>query len=179
LADRYAGPSGERGFWAVFVERARHHFDGGRLSPESFERLVSHFLEPRSWALYPDVLPALDALAARGLPLAIVSNWDSSLPPLLEAHALSARFAAVLVSAAEKLAKPHPGIFLRAAERLGIDPAGILHVGDSLEEDYEAARAAGLSALLVDRAGRHPDVPGRIASLAEIGAFLPAPAARR
>ncbi|HET7453802.1 MAG TPA: HAD-IA family hydrolase [Thermoanaerobaculia bacterium] len=172
--DRYDGPTGERGFWALFVERARHHFDGGRLSPESFDRLVGHFLEPGSWTLYPDVLPVLDLLAERGTPLAVVSNWDSSLGPLLDAHALTSRFSAVLVSAVEKSGKPHPEIFHRACRRLGLSPADVLHVGDSLEEDYEAARNAGLAAVLLDRGGRHPDVPERIASLSELPARLSA-----
>jgi len=168
LVDRYDGPTGERGFWALFVERARHHFDGGRLSPDCFERLVAHFLEPGSWSLYPDVLPALDVLAGRGIPLAIVSNWDSSLGPLLEAHGLAARFSALLVSATEKAGKPHPEIFRRACERLGVAESEALHVGDSVEEDWAAARAAGLSALLLDREGRHPEIPDRILSLAEL-----------
>ena len=167
-ADRYDGPTGERGFWALFVERARHHFDGGCLSPECFERLVGHFLEPGSWSLYPDVRPALDLLTDRGIPLAIVSNWDSSLGPLLEAHALAARFSAILVSAVEKSGKPHPEIFRRAAARLGVPAAEILHVGDSLDEDYAAARRAGFAAVLLDREGRHPEVSDRIASLGEL-----------
>ena len=172
-ADRYDGPTGERGFWALFVERARHHFDGGRLSTGCFERLVGHFLEPGSWSIYPDVLPALDLLAARSFPLAIVSNWDSSLGPLLEAHALASRFSAILVSAVEKSGKPRPEIFLRAAERLGLSPAEIVHVGDSLEEDYDAARGAGFAGVLLDRAGRHPEAPERIASLAELADRVP------
>lgn len=174
-ADRYDGPTGERGFWALFVERTRHHFDGGRLSPECFERLVAHFLRPGSWSLYPDVVPALDVLAERGIPLAVVSNWDSSLGPLLEAHALARRFSAILVSAVEKSGKPRPEIFRRAAARLGLSPAEILHVGDSLEEDYEAARSAGFAAVLLDRDGRHPEIAERIASLAEIPGRIPSP----
>jgi putative hydrolase of the HAD superfamily len=177
LVDRYDGPTGERGFWALFVERARHHFDGGRLSPECFERLVAHFLEPGSWSLYPDALPALDLLAGRGIPLAIVSNWDSSLAPLLEAHALAHRFSAILVSAVEKSGKPHPEIFRRACERLGVAEGEAVHVGDSVEEDWAAARAAGLSAILLDREDRHPEIPERIRSLAELPARLGAASA--
>ena len=175
LLDRYSGPTGERGFWEMFVERARHHFDGGRLSPECFGRLVEHFLRPGSWALYPDVLPALDTLRERGIPVAIVSNWDSTLTGLLESHGLAARFSAILVSAVEKAGKPHPEIFRRAAERIGVAPRELLHVGDSLEEDFEAARAAGLSALLLDRDGRHPEIAERVRSLDEVALRVPPP----
>jgi FMN phosphatase YigB (HAD superfamily) len=41
-------------------------------------------------------------------------------------------------------------------------------VGDSVAEDFEGARGAGLSALLLDRQGRHPEIVDRIASLAEL-----------
>ena len=168
LLDRYSGPTGERGFWEMFVERARHHFDGGRLSAACFDRLVEHFLRPQAWAVYPDVIPALDALRERGIPIAIVSNWDSTLAGLLDSHGLAPRFTAVLISAVEKAGKPHPEIFRRAAERIGVAPPELLHVGDSLEEDFDAARAAGLSALLLDREDRHPEIAERVRSLDEI-----------
>ena len=38
-------------------------------------------------------------------------------------------------------------------------------VGDTIEDDIEGARAVGMRAILVDREGRHPDVPGRIDDL--------------
>jgi putative hydrolase of the HAD superfamily len=172
LVDRYSGPTGERGFWELFVERARLHFDGGRLSPACFERLVEHFIRPEAWAVYSDVARALDDIRGLGLPIAIVSNWDSTLAGLLESHGLSPRFSAVLISAVEKSGKPHAEIFRRAAGRLGVEPRELMHVGDSVDEDYEAARRAGLSALLLDRDDRHPGVADRIRSLSELAPRL-------
>jgi putative hydrolase of the HAD superfamily len=125
--------------------------------------------------VYDDVMPALAALAARGLPLAIVSNWDSTLGRLLDAHGLAESFSAVLISAVEKSAKPHAEIFHRACRRLGLRAEEALHVGDSLEEDYRGARAAGLSALLLDREGRHSNVEERIETLAELPEWLDSP----
>ena len=128
--------------------------------------------QPPVEEVYEDVLPALDGLGQRGLPLAIVSNWDSYLPTLLEALGLHGRFRTISVSAIEEVGKPDPEIFLRTCRRMDVEPAHVLHVGDSLAEDYQAARAAGLSALLLDRTGRHPSMPDRIASLAELTARL-------
>jgi putative hydrolase of the HAD superfamily len=178
--DRYGGVRGEADFWRGFLNRVRSMLDGGTLTDEAFESLSAHFRRPDSWAVFDDVFPALDELAARGLSLAIVSNWDSFLPRLLEMKGLSGRFAAVSVSAIEETGKPEPEIFLRTCRRLGVAPAEALHVGDSPLEDYEGARTAGLHALLLDRKDQHAGLPGRIRSLSEIsGRLAPAPAASR
>lgn len=166
--DRYGGVRGEAAFWKAFLNRVRRDLDGGVISDESFARLAAHFRDPGSWAVFEDVAPTLDLLEARGLLLAVVSNWDSHLPELLEGLGLARRFGAVLVSAIEETGKPDPEIFHRACARLGVAPEGALHVGDSLKEDYEGAQSAGLEALLLDREERHPEVADRIVSLEEI-----------
>jgi len=166
--DRYGGVRGEPAFWRDFLGRVRRLLDGGPLSDEAFGRLAQHFRDPAVWAVYPDVLPTLDALAARGMPLAVVSNWDSYLPRLLELRGLSRYFQTVSVSALEETGKPGAEIFRRTCARMAVDAADALHVGDSLRDDYEGARAAGLHALLLDRKNQHGDVAERIASLAEL-----------
>ncbi|HEU5248802.1 MAG TPA: HAD-IA family hydrolase, partial [Thermoanaerobaculia bacterium] len=59
-------------------------------------------------------------------------------------------------------------IFHRACRRIGVEPAEALHVGDSVAEDFQGARRAGLSALLLDRLDRHPEIADRIVSLGEL-----------
>lgn len=89
----------------------------------------------------PGVLEALAELAARGLALAVVSNWDCSLGERLREAGIELE---VAVSCAEAGAsKPAPAIFAVALERLGVEPDRTLHVGDTAE-DEEGARAAGL-----------------------------------
>jgi putative hydrolase of the HAD superfamily len=166
--NRYGGAVGEHRFWEAYVRRVRFHLDGGEVSERCFGELAAHFLRPEAWSVYSDVAPTLAALREGGYALAIVSNWDSTLGRLLDVHGLSSSFSAILISAIEKSAKPHAEIFHRACERLGLGTEEALHVGDSLEEDYRGARAAGLSALLLDREGRHSDVEERIATLAEL-----------
>ena len=167
-ADRYGGVRGEADFWRGFLNRVRGILDGGSVSHEVFARLAAHFRNPASWAVYDDVAPALDALEERGMLLAVVSNWDSYLPTLLEGLGLRGRFRALSVSAIEETGKPDPEIFRRTCERLGVDPSEALHVGDSLAEDYEGARGAGLAALLLDRDDRHPHVAERVRTLVEL-----------
>jgi len=166
--NRYGGVRGEEAFWRAFLGRVRGFLDGGTVSEAAFGRLARHFRDPASWAVYPDVGGTLDALAARGFALAVVSNWDSHLPRLLDALGLASRFQTLAVSAIEETGKPDPEIFHRACARLNVTPAEALHVGDSLAEDYEGARSAGLAALLLDRHGRYQDVPDRITSLEDL-----------
>lgn len=120
--------------------------------------------------LYPDVTPTLDALGAKGVTLAVVSNWDCALPGHLARLGVAGHFAVICASAAVGYAKPDPAVFHAATRAMGIDPADVLHVGDRRVEDLMGARAAGLSALLLDRSpGAQPsgdvittltDVPG-------------------
>ena len=113
------------------------------------------------------------ALRGRGLGLAVVSNFDSRLPPLLDALGLAPFFDAVACSGAVGAAKPDGAIFAHALAALGVDAHEALHVGDSRVNDYDGARAAGIEALLVDRsmttsrAGAIPDLRGILDWLAE------------
>ena len=173
--DRYGGVRGESAFWRGFLNGVRRHLDGGTVSAEVFERLSAHFRNPDSWAVFADVRGTLAELASRGVALAVVSNWDSTLPSLLEELGLAARFREISVSATEGTGKPEPDIFLRTCERLDLTPAEVLHVGDSLVDDYGGARAAGLSAVLLDREGRHADIRDRIDTLAVLPRFFAEP----
>jgi putative hydrolase of the HAD superfamily len=171
-SDRYGGVRGEPEFWKSVLNRVRANLDGGSVSDDAFARLASHFRSAASWAIYDDVLPTLENLERRGLLLGVVSNWDSHLPRLLEDLRLSPHFRAVVVSAIEETGKPDPEIFRRACARVGVTAEQALHVGDSLAEDYEGARAAGLTALLLDRNDQHPGVDDRIRGLEELTARL-------
>jgi putative hydrolase of the HAD superfamily len=170
--DRYGGVRGEPGFWKSFLNRVRGILDGGTVSDDAFARLAAHFRDPASWAIYDDVLPTLDALSRRRLKLGVVSNWDSNLPRLLDGMGLAEQFGSIVVSAIEETGKPDPEIFLRACARLNVVPEQALHVGDSLVEDFDGARAAGLRALLLDRSDRHPSVLERIRTLSDLPARL-------
>ena len=183
--DRYGGVRGEPDFWRAFLNRVRSHLDGGAVSAQGFSRLAAHFGRGSSWAVYEDVLPALEDLSRRGFLLAVVSNWDSRLPGLLTSVGLAARFQAVSVSASleerdsgrtdSKVVgheKPEPEIFRRTCARLGVSPAQALHVGDSLVEDYQGAIGAGLSALLLDRENRFSGRARCIRSLEELPARI-------
>ncbi len=105
----------------------------------------------RLWSnVLPGVPNALEKLRAMGLRLAVVSNSDGTCESILIEHGLRAFFDAVVDSTEVGFEKPDPRIFQRALEILGANPAQTLHAGDSYHADVEGARAAGVSALLID-----------------------------
>ena len=71
-------------------------------------------------------------------------------------------------SAVAGATKPDRAVFVRALEAAGAEPGEALHVGDSVENDVEGARAAGLRALLLARDGEAPRGVDAIRSLAEL-----------
>jgi len=161
---------GEASFWRRFVEEVFTRVGGGPLPDAMLAGLVRHFRKAAHWRVYEEVPAVLAALRDAGMKLLVVSNWDSSLPPLLSELGLTPFFDDVVVSALVGASKPSRGIFDMALRRAGVAADEALHVGDSLHDDYDGARAAGLSALLLDRAGRVPKGDGieTIGSLAEV-----------
>jgi putative hydrolase of the HAD superfamily len=116
---------------------------------------------------FEDAAPALAELHARSLRLVVVSNWDCSLPEVLERVGLLALVDAVVTSAEVGVAKPAPAVFQAGLDAAGCDPADAVHVGDSVKNDFEGARAAGIRALLLSRGGR-----GDLTTLAQLPALL-------
>jgi len=119
------------------------------------------------FAPYPDAEPALDGLRSRGMKLVCVSNWDCSLGEVLERCGIAAGLDGAISSAEAGARKPDPAIFAPALRLAGCSPQEAVHVGDTREEDVDAARAAGIRPLLVDREGG-----GDIASLEEVASKL-------
>jgi putative hydrolase of the HAD superfamily len=102
---------------------------------------------------YADVRPALAALRRAGLRLVVASNWDCSLERTLAATGLRSLVDAVVTSAEVGAAKPDPAVLNAALEAAGCGPGDAVCVGDSLDTDVAAARAAGVPAILLVRGG--------------------------
>ena len=103
----------------------------------------------RTATAYPGVREGLTTLHATGFLLACVTNKPARFTePLLQATGLAAFFSAVISGDNVAKKKPAPDPLLVACERLGIDPAEAIMIGDS-SNDALAARAAGCPVLLV------------------------------
>jgi putative hydrolase of the HAD superfamily len=119
----------------VFLETADAEID-----PGSF---VGSFMGAIAFEPMPGALEAVAGLHARGLELAVISNWDVGLSEHLERIGAAEYFSAIITSAEAGAAKPNPSVFRLALERLGVEPGRALHVGDE-PPDEEGARAAGM-----------------------------------
>ena len=129
------------------------------------------FAERMRVELFEDVLPALTALSAR-FPLIAVSNGNAHVARVGLGH-----FFAHSLSASEfGVAKPDARIFHAAADKVGVVPADVLHVGDDAVLDVLGALKAGMQTVWVNRgqqAWSHREQPHHtVESLTQLAALL-------
>jgi FMN phosphatase YigB (HAD superfamily) len=143
------------------------------------ERIYSAFGSPDVWSPCPEGQRAMQHAKKRGLVVGVASNVypryvDANLPLLglhrdldfaVTSHALGQKkpSRAVFEAATRKAAHVH--LLLGggtsavrdggAAAAAPLEPEQVLHIGDDLQNDYLAARAAGLRALLFDPEGKY------------------------
>lgn len=141
------------------------------ITEDFFDALYRRFGQPDVWRVFDDVFATLEQLKRRGVRLAVISNWDERLRPLLSALELEPLFDALVISHEAGCMKPSPEIFRRAVDALQLPPEAILHVGDRHDEDFRGARAAGFEALLLNRWGQ-TDGAGKISSLETLTSLI-------
>jgi putative hydrolase of the HAD superfamily len=168
----WTDPATQRGFWVGFyrqvlaalghegMEGSGEPQGGAPVGLELAEALFAAFSDPAGYRLFDDARPALEALAGRGLKLGVVSNFEPWLEDVLALEGVDHLFAAVAISGKLGVAKPDPEIFLAALAEAGADPAATVHVGDQPANDVAAARAVGITPVLIDRFARHPGPDG-------------------
>lgn len=118
------------------------------------QTITQEFGKPASWQTYPDVLPTLEALRARGYRLGVISDWGIELGPILRRLQLTQYFDFLLVSALSRHAKPAPMLYELALQRANSIADYTLHIGDSYVHDVLGARAVGIIPVLLDRPRR-------------------------
>ena len=106
--------------------------------------------------VYEDALPVLRELRARGVRTAVVSNCSHSTRPIVDRLELERETDAVVLSFEVRVAKPDPGIYLAALDRLGAEPAGSVFVDDQ-SSFCDGAAELGMATLLIQREGAAPD----------------------
>lgn len=113
-----------------------------------FEVAYAAVIAQESWFAYEDTAPVLRELAARGVPVGVVSDicWDVRRD--LEAAGLGDAVGAYALSYQLGYEKPDPRMFLKTCADLGADPRRTLMVGDNPARDG-GATACGLRVLLL------------------------------
>ncbi|MER5972607.1 HAD family hydrolase [Streptomyces sp. NPDC002055] len=166
--------AGELGFLEHRRERARG-FLGEPLPDDEadawFGRYVEHY--EAAWTLFPDALPALDALAD-GYRHGVLSNSSlSNQDRKLRILGLRDRFEVLLCADELGCAKPAAEAFLAGCDALGLPPEQVAYVGDRVDVDARGATEAGLLGIWLDRADAG-DVSGlpRITGLDRLPALL-------
>jgi len=178
------------GFRAEIAYYLEHHLEGG--DPDSLDALRDRcagilrgalgieevplatvreaLLGSLHFDAYADAPAALEELRSRGLRVVAASNWDSSLPEVLERTGLASLLDGVVSSAGAGAAKPDPALFMQALELASAQPEQALHVGDRIDNDIDGALALGMRAALIVRDGDRPSNPGVpvISTLAEL-----------
>lgn len=145
---------------------------GHDLAPDALSRMVEAYIDAWIELLVPlpGTTEALDRLGRR-YRLGLVTDFGDApgIYRILDRFDLAGRFDPIVISAEVGRVKPHPSMFARALERLGMTAADVVHVGDNLVCDVEGAVRSGIRPVLMDYSGRYADYPGeRIADLREL-----------
>jgi histidinol-phosphate phosphatase family protein len=140
--------------------------------------------DPAAVRAVPGAQEALERLRQAGIPTAVVSNQSGIARGLItpeQVEAVNRRVEELVGPVGPWLYCPHgphdgcdcrkpaPGLVLRAAELLGVEPERCALVGD-IGADVEAARAAGARAVLVPTRLTRPE---EVAAAPETAATLP------
>jgi putative hydrolase of the HAD superfamily len=132
---------------------------------------VDDLLAALHFTPFDDAAPALRGARAAGIRLVVVSNWDVSLHDVLARTGLAELVDGAISSAECRAAKPDPAPLRRGLAIAGVGAADAWLVGDTPDADVAGARAAGVTPVLLDRAGTlAPQAAGArvIRSLAEL-----------
>jgi HAD superfamily hydrolase (TIGR01549 family) len=134
----------------------------------------------RGWSsgvdLYPDALPCLRELHDDGWRLIVGGNQPATFQRLVEELALPVDV--VVSSGGLGVEKPDPAFFVAAAAAAGVHVSDCVHVGDRVDNDIVAARAAGMRPVHVRRGpwgvlhAHDPAIEVQVSSLTELPALL-------
>ncbi|MER6074962.1 HAD family hydrolase [Streptomyces sp. NPDC001817] len=170
--------AGEVTFEGQRRDRVRVFLDADLTDAEAnawFQRYIGHY--EAAWSLFPDVLPALEALSASHRH-AVLSNSSITVQERkLRTLGLLDRFEVVLCAAELGVSKPEAGAFLAVCEALRLPPHEVAYVGDHPEIDGRGAAEAGLLSVWIDRGTGSVQAAGevvcrRISTLAELPALV-------
>lgn len=160
-------------FWGRIYGEALERLDVGDPDGRIFNALYERFTRYDSYRLFPECIPTLQACREAGLVVGLISNFEEWLEGMLIDMEIAHLFDYMVISGREGVEKPDPAIFRLALDRSGMAAEHSLYVGDHPKLDVEASEAVGMTAVLIDRKGHHPNFEGaRIDSLDQLITML-------
>ncbi len=133
-------------YWRAVVAQATGVDDAALV-----DALVAAFARPDAWCIADGARECLAALRARGLRVALLSNWDVRLRDTIAGLGLADSFDVLAISGELGVEKPDPRIFVQLCTALDVDAAALAHVGDDVRDDVAAADAIGAWGLHIER----------------------------
>ncbi len=125
-----------------------------------YQRLWDEMLSGESLALRLDAREVLEELNRRGYKLAVATNWEQNPRELLESTGVLHLFQSIQYTMIHGFIKPSPYMLILNAHEMEVNPLNCALVGDSILKDVEAARRAGMRAiLLIPDLTEDPDTP--------------------
>lgn len=159
-------------------ERLRRRAQACGVGDDDLEALVADLHSAsKAYTLkaYDEVPDVLGNLRARGVTVAICSNWDWDLDRAVAQSGLDHLVDVAVTSAQAGARKPHPRIFRHTLERCGVEAREALFVGDTFSADVEGPLAAGMRVVHVwrdDVEGDPPPLPEGAVRSADLRAVL-------
>ena len=154
---------------------------GVELTDQQWDELIWKWYQPlaqKAW-IEPDIAATLDRLRQMHLKLGILSNTFINrccLERHLEQIGIRRYFDVCLFSYEFPKRKPHPSIFIKAADRLGCRLTNIAYVGDRLDNDIKPALKLQMHAVMKNAYTNKYAKPAknahRIDTLAELPALI-------
>ena len=94
---------------------------------------------------FPHIIEMLELLKSQKIALGMITNgYGQFQMNNIKALKIAEYFDVILISEWEGIKKPNPQIFLKAMEKLNVQPSESLFIGDHPENDVKAARNVGM-----------------------------------
>lgn len=134
-----------------------------------FAEIYLYFSTKDPWYIFPDTINSLKKWRDLGVQLGVISNFDSRLIKVLNILNLEQFFTSITISSVAGAAKPDENIFKIALDKHQIIAQQAWHIGDSLIEDYQGAKNAGISAFWLNRDSLSLNIENQLPNLSSLG----------
>ena len=127
---------------AYIAETGRSWFEAKQIAKNAFNEANRYVSQNRSSSLFAGSLETLKLLSAANLKLGILSaDSNSNVEKFVASHQLS-EYIQLAMGVERGLNKPDPQLFIQACQKLAVEPAKTIMVGDS-QGDIAMAEEAG------------------------------------